>query len=235
MLRTMVTPLSMSNEASSLQQEVDAFPWHHEIDFGNGVCSKGYGKLCHLQAQADVYFAGDLVRGRSFLDIGCWDGYNSLEAVRRGASRVLATDRFAWSDQCWGKRGAFELVRKHLAPSIEVEEIDLPELTLDRIGQFDIVLFAGVFYHLRHPFSVLEHIAKLVKRCLIVETHIDALDVPRPAMIFYPGAELSADHTNWWGPNPSCLEAMLRDVGFSYIETHIDVVHPNRAIFRAFR
>lgn len=85
---------------SGLQDEVDALPWHHEIDFGNGVRGKGNCKLRHLQAQADIYFAGDLRSGRSVLDLGCWDSFNSLEAERRGASRVLATDHFAWSDAC---------------------------------------------------------------------------------------------------------------------------------------
>jgi tRNA (mo5U34)-methyltransferase len=226
---------SISSEGTALQREVDTFQWHHEIDFGDGVRSRGACKLRHLRAQADVYFAGDLVKGRSFLDVGCWDGYNSLEAYRRGARRVLATDHFAWSDQCWGNRGAFELMRKHLAPSIEVKDIDLDQLTVDSVGEFEIVLFAGVFYHLRNPFAVLEQIARLAKGCLIVETHIDALDVSEPAMIFYPGCELGGDHSNWWGPNPSCVEAMLRDVGFNRIETSMGAVHADRGIFRAYR
>jgi tRNA (mo5U34)-methyltransferase len=220
---------------TELQREVDRFRWHHQIDFGGGVISKGRCKLSHQQAQAEIYFADDLVRGRSFLDIGCWDGYNSLEAVRRGANRVLATDHFAWSSQSWGERGAFELMRKHLAPSIEVAELDLHELTAQRIGTFDIVLFAAVFYHLRHPFATLERIAPLVTDCLIIETHIDAIDIRRPAMIFYPGSELAGDASNWWGPNPPCVEAMLRDVGFRYIETSMGAVHADRAILRAFR
>jgi predicted nicotinamide N-methyase len=59
------------------------------------------------------------ITGRSVLDIGCWDGAYSIEAVRRGASRVLATDHFVWHEG-WGDRRCFELARAHLAPSIEV-------------------------------------------------------------------------------------------------------------------
>jgi hypothetical protein len=33
-------------------------------------------------------------------------------------------------------------------------------------------------------------------------------------MIFYPGAELGEDHTNWWGSNRACVEAMLTSIGF---------------------
>ena len=35
-------------------------------------------------------------RGRSVLDIGAWDGYYSFLAERRGASRVVALDHYAW-------------------------------------------------------------------------------------------------------------------------------------------
>ena len=218
-----------------LAAAVAALSWHHQIDFGNGLLSAGNTKLPVLRAQSQIYFAADIVRGKTFLDIGCWDGYNSFEAHRRGASRVLATDHFAWSSACWGDRRAFELARAHLAPSVEMLDIDLPELTEERVGLFDVVLFAGVFYHLRHPFAALERIARLATECLIIETHIDAIDVPRPAMIFYPGAELANDPTNWWGPNPACVEAMLRDVGFSHVESHLHPMYANRGIFRAHR
>jgi hypothetical protein len=68
------------------------------------------------------------------------------------------------------------------------------------------MLFAGVLYHLRHPLFELERVAKLVSSELIVEMHLDAMDYDRPAMVFYPGAELNSDDTNWWGPNRACVE-----------------------------
>lgn len=224
-----------ATSASQLADAVGALPWHHQIDFGNGILSQGNTKLPVLQAQGAIYFANDIVRDKTFLDVGCWDGWNSFEASRLGARRVLATDHFAWSSECWGDRRSFELARSHLAPSVEVMDLDLQDLTVQSVGVFDIVLFAGVFYHLRHPFKVLEQIASLAKEWLIVETHLDALDVQRPAMIFYPGAELANDPTNWWGPNPACVEAMLRDVGFVHVESYTHPIYANRGIFRGRR
>lgn len=218
-----------------LAAAVMALPWHHQIDFGNGLLAPGNTKLPVLQAQARVYFGGGIVRGKTFLDVGCWDGFNSFEAARLGASRVLATDHFAWSSACWGDRRGFELARSQLAPSVEVMDIDIPDLTEERVGRFDVVLFAGVLYHLRHPFAVIERIASLASEWLIVETHLDATDVPRPAMIFYPNAELANDPTNWWGPNAACVEAMLRDVGFDHVESNVHPLYANRGIFRARR
>ena len=93
-------------------------------------------------------------------------------------------------------------------------DIDLPELTPSSVGRFDIVLFAGVLYHLKNPLWGLETVARLTSSLLVVETAMDAVDQPRPMMVFYPGTELNGDPTNWWGPNRQCVEAMLRDVGF---------------------
>jgi tRNA (mo5U34)-methyltransferase len=219
---------------SDLEKRVHELPWHHQIDFGNGLLSPGSTKISTLKAQADVYFRHGM-EGKEFLDIGCWDGFNSFEARRRGAARVLATDHFAWSEKCWGKRESFELARAHLAPEVDVLDIDLPELSQERIGRFHVVLFAGVFYHLRHPLLVLESISSLASEYLIVETHMDALEEQRPAMIFYPGNELANDSTNWWGPNAACVEAMMRDVGCSEVEYTPHPTEANRGIFHGHK
>lgn len=81
------------------------------------------------------------------------------------------------------------------------------------MGAFDVVLFLGVLYHLRHPLLALERVAS-VTRDLILKTVVDMLGIGRPAAAFYPERELSDDPTNWWGPNPAAVEGMLRAVGF---------------------
>ena len=216
------------------QAEVDALPWHHQIDFGRGVISNGRVKLATLKAQADIYFS-DGIAGKTVLDVGCWDGFNSFEAERRGARRVLATDHFAWSDQCWGKRAAFDLAKQALNSSVEVLDLSLEDLSTETVGQFDIVLFLGVFYHLKNPFAGLERVAELAKELIIVETHMDARKHPKPAMVFYPTNELANDPTNWWGPNQACVEAMLRDCGLSQIRFTVNPTDRKRGIFHAYR
>jgi tRNA (mo5U34)-methyltransferase len=216
------------------QAEVDAFPWHHQIDFGNGVMSKGNAKKAVLQAQADIYFKSG-IKGKTIVDIGCWDGFNSFEAELRGASRVLATDHFAWSNDCWGHRGAFDLAKRGLKSSVEVRDIPLDDMSVVSVGQFDIVLFLGVFYHLKNPFADLQRVAMIAKETIVVETHMDALDYPRPAMVFYPTAELANDPTNWWGPNEACVTAMLKDSGFRTVEFTVHPIYHNRGIFHGIR
>lgn len=220
--------------AANLPADVAALRWFHSIDLGNGIVTPGVIPLRVLKAQAAIYFADD-VSGRTVLDIGAWDGFNAIEAVRRGTSRVMATDHWVWKHHPWASRATIELARDRLAPLLEIADIDVPDLTPERVGSFDVVLFAGVLYHVRHPLLTLEKVARLAANTLIVETHLDARRSRRPAMIFYPGTELNGDGSNWWGPNRPCVEAMLRDVGFEHIEYARHPTAPDRGIFRAKR
>ncbi len=216
-----------------LHARVHGMRWFHQIDFGNGLVSPGWIGLDKIRRMADLIFDRP-IEGKSVLDIGCWDGAYSIEAARRGASRVLATDHFVWHEG-WGDRRCFDLAREHLAPSIEAMDIDVTELSVERVGTFDTVLFLGVFYHLRHPFQVLEHVAALAREVLVVESRIIAPFSRRPFMRFYPGAELDGDPTNWWAPNRACMEAMLRDLGFRRIVFRRPDRRLRRGMFHAER
>jgi tRNA (mo5U34)-methyltransferase len=136
-------------------------------------------------------------------DIGAWDGFYSFEAERRGAKRVLATDSFTWSGQGWGSKRGFELARKLLNSKVEDLNIDVMDLSPEKVGMFDVVLFLGVLYHLKHPMLALERVFSVTKELLILDTHVDLLGSKRPAIAFYPGSEVNRDNTNWSGPNPA--------------------------------
>jgi tRNA (mo5U34)-methyltransferase len=217
-----------------LIKRVDSLPWFHQLDLGDGIITPGLTSLEVLRASAEAFFNMPL-SGKSVLDIGCFDGFYSYEALRRGAAYVLAADHFMWhsNPRC---RQAFELARSRIAADLPDIDIDVLDMTQERVGIFDIVLFAGVLYHMRNPFLAVERVAPLVRETMILETHLDALDVPRPAMVFYPTNELNNDPSNWWGPNPACVKAMLKDVGFSRVVHRDHPVHgASRGIFHASR
>ena len=87
------------------------------------------------------------------------------------------------------------------------------------VGTFDVVLFLGVLYHLRHPLLALERVASVTRDLLILETVVDMVGVRRPAMAFYPARELAGDPTNWWGPNEPAVHGMLQSCGFQAVRT----------------
>jgi tRNA (mo5U34)-methyltransferase len=215
-----------------LADRAAALSWWHQIEIAPGLVTPGAVPLKRLQADAATYFGGG-VHGLSVLDIGCWDGFNSLEAARRGASRVLATDHWVWAHHPTATRRTIELVREVAAPNMEIEDIDLPDISPASLGTFDLVLFAGVLYHLRDMLSGLERAASVTTRTLIVETHLDMRYSRRPRATFCQGASLNNDGSNWWIPNRRCVEHMLAEVGFH----HIGFTRSgrDRAIFHAHR
>jgi tRNA (mo5U34)-methyltransferase len=201
---------------TDLQDRADAIRWYHTIDLGNGVVTKGADDSPYRLARLDLPSS---LAGASVLDIGAWDGFFSFEAERRGAARVVSADYYSWHGTGWGSKAGFELARKTLGSKVEDVDIDVMDLSPERIGTFDVVFFLGVLYHLRHPLLALERVASVTKHLLILETVVDLVGVNRPAMAFYPARELNNDPTNWWAPNVPALHGMLRDVGFDRVRT----------------
>ncbi len=212
-------------DKDQLIARVNSYRWFHTIDLGNGVVTPGmYDPVTGLHGSR--FCVPNDLTGKTVLDIGCWDGAWSFEAKRRGAARVLATDSFSWGGGGWGNRSAFETARDVLDLGVEDMTIDVMELSRDRVGQFDVVFFFGVLYHMRHPMLALEKVRDVTAPggLAIVETHCDMLDLDVPALGFYPNRELGRDPTNWFGPNPAALIGMLNTCGFA--DATLTSLHP---------
>jgi tRNA (mo5U34)-methyltransferase len=217
----------------TLQAAIRRLPWFHQIDFGDGTLTPGYIKAEKIRRMCGMLFDGLDLKGRTVLDVGCWDGAYSIEAARRGAV-VTATDHYVWKVRP-GSREAFDLAISCLAPGVTAIDMPVEELSLERPGRHDIVLFLGVLYHLRDPLGALERVAALAAETLVVETRMGLRWLPHPAMRFHPGSTLENDPTNWWTPNRPCVEAMLRDLGFKAIRFTQPDWRWRRGMFHAFR
>ena len=189
--------------------------WFHSIDLG-GFVTPGVKDHETAKAEAEVIFSHP-VAGKSFLDIAAWDGFFSFEAERRGASRVLATDHFCWGGPGWGTKAGFDFAHAALGSKVESRELDLHEVTPEAVGLFDVVLLAGVLYHIKDPLTVLERAAAVTKECLVVETALGAMNTPEPAMTLLNAMDYNVDPTNFWAPNPACVMAMMRMAGFKRV------------------
>jgi tRNA (mo5U34)-methyltransferase len=202
-------------EREELARRADEVRWFHSMDLGQGVVTEGFydpaPRLANLHLPSDL-------SGKDVLDVGAWDGFYSFEAERRGARRVLATDWFSWGRGGWGTKAGFELARAALGSRVEDRDVDVLDLEAS-LGQFDVVLFLGVLYHLKHPLLALERLAAVTRGTLVLETHLDLVGLKDPAVAFYPGSECNDDPTNWCGPNVAAVEAMLQTAGFR--EVHV--------------
>ncbi|HTV89246.1 MAG TPA: TIGR04290 family methyltransferase [Stellaceae bacterium] len=219
---TTVAPDEIRRRAAALG------PWFHNIDL-RGVRTAPEHFLGDYPAVKWRRFAHALpadLDGCSVLDIGCNGGFYSIEMKRRGAGRVLALD----IDDGYLRQARF-------AAEIVGVEIEFARLSVYDVAalneRFDVVLFLGVLYHLRHPLLALDLIRDHVVRDLFVCQSMQrgdptaerlAQDYPfgETAIFERPGfprlsfveQRYAGDGTNWWIPNRACTAAMLRSAGF---------------------
>ena len=220
----------MAADIESIQKRVSEIGWFHRIELGNGIVTPG---LQDSPAKLARLHLPESFAGKTVLDIGAWDGFFSFEAERRGASRVLAVDSDKWSwgehssgDCLTGKQG-FMFAREVLGSKVEDDTMEVIDITVERVGHFDIVLFLGVIYHLMFPFYCLLRIATVTKELLVVESDVMDCNVEQPMMRFYREG-FDGDPTNWWYPNPACIEDMLKVVGFTQIKRFPEDFHGDR-------
>lgn len=220
----------MADGSSSLEARIRALdPWFHNMRLG-GVETAPDHFLGDYPAFKWQRLAGALpadFSGRTVLDIGCNAGFYSLEMKRRGAERVLGID----SDPRYLRQAA-------LAAEMTGLQVELREMSVYDVGQlgesFDLVLFMGVLYHLRHPLLALDLISEHAVRDILVcqclqrgesgpfeaaknypfheTTLFRQAAAPRMQFIEHSFAD---DPTNWWIPNAACVAAMLRSAGFN--------------------
>jgi tRNA (mo5U34)-methyltransferase len=184
---------------------------YHSIELPDGGILPGLQSVEHLRWRLSLFGLPEDLRGMRVLDIGAWDGWFSFECERRGAE-VVAVDCV--------ELDTFLEARELLASRVEYQALDVAELSAKRLGRFDIVLFLGVLYHLRHPLLGLEKVVELCTGMALVESFVIAPEsraVPS-VMEFYERGELGGQVDNWWGPSPECLLAMCRSAGFAQTE-----------------
>lgn len=224
----------MTDSIEELQRKIDSYFWYHSFDFGNGLVAKGVKSLEYLKADTNTVFDGLDLAGKSVLDIGAWHGHFSFAAKDRGAARVVAADKYAWEHH--NGRETFDLARSLLNKDVEPLLIDVPEISR-KTGQFDVVLFLDVFYHLFDPQTCLKNLSECATDLLIVRTHHDhqAILTNTPLMVHYPEG-YGEDASNHWGPNPPLMYGLLRKAGFKqiYYQDH-PISGRTRGTYHAFR
>ena len=69
-------------------------------------------------------------------------------------------------------KDTFVAAKEVLGSKVEYQSIDVHDLSPEVNGRFDLVLFMGVFYHLRNPLLALQKVVSVTKKLLICETHL---------------------------------------------------------------
>jgi tRNA (mo5U34)-methyltransferase len=233
-----MSPGELSSE--QLEQQVRALgPWFHNLEL-RGVRTAPEHFLGDFPRNFFAHFQQALpqdLAGKSVLDIGCNAGFYCFEMKRRGAARVVGIEH----DPRYLEQARFAARVNGL--EVELRQLDVYDVA--QLGErFDVVLFMGVLYHLRHPLLALDLLHHHVVQDLLVfqtmqrgSDQVDRLEedysFEESALFDRPGFprmgfiehQYAGDPTNWWVPNRACTEALLRAAGFAIEQLHAREVY----------
>jgi tRNA (mo5U34)-methyltransferase len=235
----------------------DAGFWWHSIDLGDGVVTPGAKSSEWLESELASLELGDLrgksvldigaydgyysfaaerlgaervVAFDHFIWCADMPAYMAYRDQRIAAGLpvepVDSLPEFWRPDELPGRQ-RFDLAHEALGSRVEVVVGDLLDYDLTELGSFDVVLYLGVLYHVRHPLLALERLASVTRGTAIIETAAEAFRFGErlPLCRFIEGDELNHDPSNWWTFNEAALLSMCRAAGFARAE----VRHPPRS------
>jgi tRNA (mo5U34)-methyltransferase len=209
------------------RREFEGVDWYQSWDVFKGISTPGRRSVRMICAKTQI--PSDLT-GKRVLDIGAWNGCFSFECERRGASEVIA----------YGLENpdvtGFNRLKVLIGSKVKYVQGSVYTLSSEQLGEFDLILFFGVLYHLRYPLLALDRIRSVSRGDLLVETHtvtsryllrsplwilsllvnLSALFRTTPIWRQYKDFELHPeDQSNWFGPNIAAVVESLKSAGFS--------------------
>jgi len=213
--------------------------WFHNLDLRGVKTAPNHflGDYPQVKWQRFAHAVPADLSGKSVLDVGCNAGFYSIQMKKRGAERVVGID----TDEKYLDQGRF-------AAKVNGMDIEFRNLSVYRVAelreQFDLVLFMGVLYHLRHPLLALDLLREhAVDDLLVAQSMVrgsrcrvnfpsdfdfweeDVFEDKSFPRLYFVEQRFAKDPTNWWIPNQAGFEAMLRSAGFAILD------HPEPEVF----
>lgn len=210
--------------ADWVRQQIEAEKyWFQKIELTPDLVTPGWSDP--KTEKLPLYGMPEDLTGLRVLDVGCAEGFFSFEAERRGAAEVVAIDSFPDSVR------RFNICRSAISSRANAYLCNVYDLSPKTFGSFDLVLFYGVLYHLRHPLVALEKILSVCTGTMILQTAIEEEEAITDTAWakFHPHGKSSGpasagddeelfDPTVFWLPNRECVKAMVDSAGFVDLE-----------------
>lgn len=207
--------------------------WFHQIDLGEGLFtrsispSEGPQPLNHPINRWKViekHLPEDL-NGCRILDIGCAEGFFSIELARRGAD-VLAVD----AAPKMIKRMDWVVKHLKLSSKIKTKVANLESFHKCK-ENFDYVFMIALLYHLQHPLLGLQIVSTLANKLYLESTLHTSND---DAYLYLKPPQIGVHSIPKWYPTEKCIYSMLDYVGFNGVQT-LEQAAENRGIYYATR
>jgi tRNA (mo5U34)-methyltransferase len=214
---------TVKNAALALCESKE-FVWHQRFELVPGVQTPGVNDINWLLDASQ--FPNDLT-GKSVLDIGTTNGAMAFEAERRGATDVTAVD--ISDENHYGFRRIANLLQSKVIFR-QASIYDLPSI----LGRtFDVVVFWGVLYHLRHPLLALDALRQVCSDACYLESAIytPPSNLQDRVAKFHRLDDLAGDGTNWWSPSVETTEDWCRSAGFTFeLQQLMPPTNPERCL-----
>ena len=205
------------------------FHWGHNHQISKDLFLEGRMGDRHLSLVAEFQTGFELpdrfFEGRNILDIGVWTGGTSLALNMIGGKKITGIEEVnKYAD------AARTLIEKCLSvESIQIIGKSLFDID-DDIGEFDLVFYPGVIYHVSDPVLSLRILFNRLLdggEILVESQGIDSAEPVcefRGNRIFNPGgseAEFNRGGWNWFLPSAPCLERWMIEAGFDDVKVFL--------------
>lgn len=204
-------------------EELDSKAWYHKVDVFPGVTTPGFA---HLQGFLLDQLGPDGFAGKRVLDIGAWSGPYTFEVERRGG---IVTSFDIQDPEASG----YNLLHAMKGSKAVYVRDSVYNLASHFKEHFDIILFFGVYYHLKNPMLAFENIHQALKKDgimlfegAVLEYAYDMdpvwaerkdrmgpyLEIP---LCYYTTGDCYGHFSNWYVPNVLCLREWIKSAGFA--------------------
>jgi SAM-dependent methyltransferase len=195
---------------TEILKRMKRYRFYHTIQLTDEIWTEGWPAIRSLSDMTLRNLRMLDIRGKRVLDIGCRDGLFCYEAEKLGAAKILGIDNDP-------SIAAQDFLIPFLRSKVQMHELNLYELKPDTFGTFDLVIFAGVLYHLRYPFWALKLVRDVLNPggLILLETAVIADDNRLPLLFCPIGEESPYEDTSCTFFNLKALQDTLSSLGLT--------------------
>jgi SAM-dependent methyltransferase len=204
---------------SEFQARLAQYKFYHTIQVTESLCTAGAPEHQISQQPVLAEIKKLDLAGKKVLDVGCRDGLYSFLAEQRGAEQIIGIDHDL-------SLGAVELLIPYMKSKVRMHQMNLLDLKPETFGQFDVIIFAGVLYHLRYPFWSLKLLRDVMRPggMLVLETAVFYGQDKFPMLYCPTGNNSPYEATSCTFFNRQGLTETLQSLGWKVLSS--SVLHP---------
>ncbi|NER01931.1 MAG: DUF1698 domain-containing protein [Okeania sp. SIO3C4] len=220
-----MSSINSVNHRQRLIESANKLKWFHAVDFGD---YQTRGRFKPTQAHnltelgvMELLSKVDL-RNADCLDVGTVDGLIALGMKMAGARTVTATDSSM-------VKSRFEIARSILELDVEIMRgVQIKDFKSVFSGKlFDMIVCAGVIYHMLNPMSAFIECRKLLKTGGLFIMESACIFDREPKLVLNTEEVLVPQITTYWVPSKSAMLGMMKLACFEIVASRV-LLNPPR-------